>query len=211
MAGAPYPKVGILGYQGCIEPHERIYREVLGVETVRVRTPEDLKLIDRLILPGGESTTMLRFVKHYGMVEPLKSFAAEHRVWGICAGAILAAREVRNPEQDSLGLIDITAHRNFYGSQLDSFTASISLSGALRQRLDVSAVTAHFIRAPLLSVNPQQGMDSVVSENGGSQVESCGFYGEQAVFFEQGHIWACSFHVELGDDLTLHREFLKGF
>jgi 5'-phosphate synthase pdxT subunit len=207
---ALYPRVGILGYQGCIEPHERIYRGVLGVETVRVRTPEDLKLIDRLILPGGESTTMLHFIKLFGMFEPLKSFASEHRVWGICAGAILAASDVKNPVQDSLGLIDITAHRNFYGSQLDSFTAGISLSGALSQRLDVSAVTAHFIRAPLLNVNPNQGTDSVATKRG-AQIETCGYYGKQAVFFEQGLIWACSFHVELGDDLTLHKEFLRNF
>jgi 5'-phosphate synthase pdxT subunit len=203
-----HPRVGILGYQGCIEPHERIYRQALGVETVRVKTPEDLKKIDRLILPGGESTTMLRFINLYGMVEPLRSFAAEHRVWGICAGAILAASEVNNPHQESLGLIDITAHRNFYGSQLDSFTESISLSDAMRQRLTVDTVPAHFIRAPLLNVNLKKNTHSVAAKQGAA-VQACGYHGAQAVFFEQGGIWACSFHVELGDDLTLHREFLR--
>ena len=186
--------VGILGYQGCIEPHEeKLLR--LGVRPLRVRTSDELAAVDRLILPGGESTTMLRFIKRYGMLEPLKLFAASKPVWGICAGAILAAREVHNPEQDSLGIMDIAAHRNFYGSQLDSFTTTLDVQGL------GGPIEAQFIRAPLLSpLEPTQGrpVPSVESSLPG-----------QPVFISQGHLWACSFHVELVESLALHERFVR--
>ena len=189
------PAVGILGYQGCIEPHEKIF-STLGVSCLRVRTPEDLSRVDRLILPGGESTTMLRFIRLHEMWEPLKSFAATHRVWGICAGSILAAAEVKHPAQDSLNLIDITAHRNFYGSQNESFTAQLEID------LCASPVEAHFIRAPLLapraSLTPGRPPLVIHAHHKG-----------QPAFFSQGEIWACSFHVELGSDLRLHERFLS--
>lgn len=135
------PRVGILGFQGCIEPHEEILA-TLGASTLRVTSPHDLTQIDRLILPGGESTTMLRFIKRFEMVPALQEFARHHPVWGICAGAILAARQVHNPSQSSLDLIDISAHRNFYGGQLDSFTTELQIS------CQEAPIRAHFIRAP---------------------------------------------------------------
>jgi 5'-phosphate synthase pdxT subunit len=187
--------VGILGYQGCIEPHEAIFQR-LGVPSLRVRTPADLALVDRLIIPGGESTTMLRFIKLHSMMEPLRQFAQHHRVWGICAGAILVATEVTHPSQDSLKLIDIAAHRNFYGSQLDSFTTQLEID------LCNTPVEAHFIRAPLLTplteVSRSKAPLKVHAHRDG-----------KPVFFSQGETWACSFHVELGSDLTLHEAFLS--
>ncbi len=200
-------KVGILGYQGCIKPHEEIFRK-LGIGCLRVKTPGDLKLIDRLILPGGESTTMLRFLKLHNMTEPLREFAKRHRVWGICAGAILVASEVKNPEQESLGLIDIAAHRNFYGSQLDSFTTKIEID------LCPEPVEAQFIRAPLLTaLSDVSGGEHTPSkrERGLTNPHPLKVHAElngQPVFFSQGEIWACSFHVELGKDLSLHRYFV---
>ncbi len=187
-------KVGILGYQGCIEPHETIF-EKLGVPCLRVRTPDELASVDRLILPGGESTTMLRFIKLHSMVEPLKAFATKHPVWGICAGAILAASEVINPQQESLGLIDIAAHRNFYGSQLDSFTTHIATE------VCQNPVEAHFIRAPLLTPLSD-------AHNRETPLRVLGSYNTQPVFFAQGLTWVCSFHVELGSDLSLHQAFI---
>lgn len=185
--------VGILGFQGCIEPHEEKLSS-LGVPTLRVRSPEDLARVDRLILPGGESSTMLRFIQRSGMQEPLQRFAAHHPVWSICAGAILAAREVHNPEQNSLGIMDIAAQRNFYGSQLDSFSATLNVAG-LNQPID-----AQFIRAPLLApLPPTQGRPAPIIESG---------LPGQAVFISQGHLWACSFHVELGASTALHERFL---
>lgn len=193
------PTVGILGYQGCIEPHEAIFRR-LGVDTGRVRTPADLKLVDRLILPGGESTTMLRFIKLHNMVEPLQQFARHHRVWGICAGAILAASEVTHPEQESLKLIDIVAHRNFYGSQLESFTTKLEID------ICRTPVEAQFIRAPLLA--PLAAPDTTSARTAQPLHVHAQHLG-QPVFFSQGSVWACSFHVELGSDLTLHQAFCE--
>jgi len=171
-------RVGILGFQGCIEPHEHILSS-LGASPLRVRTQADLEAVDRLILPGGESTTMLRFIKLHGLTAPLQEFAKTKPVWGICAGSILAAREVCNPTQDSLNLIDVVAHRNFYGSQLDSFTVPLSIS--------------------LLPLPPSLGRSavSIVAEYEGS-----------TVFMTQGNVWVCSFHVELGQDSSLHELFL---
>ncbi len=189
------PKVGILGYQGCIEPHEAIFQK-LAVPCTRVRTPDELATVDRLILPGGESTTMLRFIKLHGMVEPLRQFARSYPVWGICAGAILAAYTVENPKQESLQLIDIAAHRNFYGSQLDSFTAHLAID------ICPKPVEAHFIRAPLLAPlkDPPQRQ---------TPVRVLSYYNNQPVFFSQGLTWACSFHVELGNDVALHEAFIS--
>ena len=189
--------VGILGYQGCIEPHEAIFK-ALQVNCIRVRTPQDLGRVGRIILPGGESTTMLRFMKLHGMFPALQEFAKSHPVWGICAGAILLASEVTNPAQDSLQLIDIAAHRNFYGSQLDSFNAQINID------LCAEPITAQFIRAPLLT--PIKSAKSGPSD----ALKIHAYYNSQPVFFSQGNVWACSFHVELGSNLELHRRFVGG-
>jgi len=186
--------VGILGYQGCIEPHEAIFTS-LRIPTTRVRTPEDLSSIDRLILPGGESTTMLKFLKLYGMMNPIRDFARTKPVWGICAGAILAASEVMHPDQDSLKIIDIAAHRNFYGPQTDSFSTSLSIDFVSKP------VEVQFIRAPLLSpCAARPDMQPVAIH---ARLE------QQPVFFSQGTVWACSFHVELGSDTTLHERFAR--
>lgn len=187
--------VGILGYQGCIEPHEALFHK-LGVTSVRVRTEDDLTRVDRLILPGGESTTMLKFLHLHGMINPLREFAKKNAVWGMCAGAILAAHEVTNPSQDSLNIIDIAAHRNFYGSQLDSFSTTLPID--LLQK----PIEAHFIRAPLLVKTPTHD-----PSRGPVTIES--YHNDQPVFFSQGRIWACSFHVELGSDTSLHEKFLS--
>jgi 5'-phosphate synthase pdxT subunit len=184
--------VGILGYQGCIEPHEIMFA-TLGVPTLRVRTPEELASVDRLILPGGESTTMLKFLKEHGMLAPIREFAKTKPVWGICAGAILAASEVYNPVQDSLTIIDIAAHRNFYGPQTDSFSTKLSID------LVPLPVDAQFIRAPLLS--------ACAPRSGAKPVTVHAALHEQPVFFAQGTVWACSFHVELGGNTALHEKF----
>lgn len=163
----------------------------LGMDTLRICSAEDLAKVDRLILPGGESTTMLRFIESQKLSSALQNFAISHPVWGICAGAILAAKTVLQPKQKSLGLINITAHRNFYGSQLSSFSAPLSVKGL------TTPITAQFIRAPLLKTG-----------EGPSVPEILAYHGETPVFFEQGNVWACSFHVELGADTSLHELFL---
>jgi len=186
--------IGILGYQGCIAPHEALLT-TLGADTLRVRTPDHLARVDGLIIPGGESTTMLRFLKSHAMIALVREFAKRRPVWGICAGAILAASEVCNPSQDSLELIDIVAHRNFYGSQLDSFSAHVEID------LFDRPIEAKFIRAPLLSaIQPRVHSKPL-------RVHAS--HASQPVFFSQGHVWACSFHVELGHDPALHQRFVE--
>jgi len=168
----------------------------LDAAYIRVRTTDELSKVDRLILPGGESTTMLRFIDQNQMASAISDFAESRPVWGICAGAILAARKVVHPEQPSLNLIDVQAHRNFYGSQLDSFTTNLAV-----HLLKGKTVEAHFIRAPMLSaLPPTLGRNPVTEE---ASVDG------QPVFFTQGQIWACSFHVELGRDVGLHEKFLQ--
>jgi 5'-phosphate synthase pdxT subunit len=138
---------------------------------------------------------MLRFIDKHGMAPALVDFARTRPVWGICAGAILTARKVVNPDQPSLGLIDIQAHRNFYGSQLDSFTTSLSV-----EFLGEKTVEAHFIRAPLLApLDATTGRPPVVVQ---AAIHN------QSVFLTQGNVWVTSFHVELGRDSTLHERFL---
>jgi len=191
-------KVGILGYQGCIEPHEAICAK-LGVSTRRVRSAEELTEVERLIIPGGESTTMLRFIEQTGTASAIQEFAKTRPVWGICAGAILSAQSVSNPTQRSLNLIDITAYRNFYGTQQGSFMGEIEVSETYSSPT-ATRLLASFIRAPQLNPGPHTP--------GRSPLTVAARLAEQPVFFTQGHVWACSFHVELGSDTTLHEHFL---
>src|SRR5260370_4059688 len=112
------PKIGILAVQGDFAAHAAILHR-LGAETLEVRTAADLEQCNALILPGGESTTQLQFLQEEGLFETIKKFAADHHpVFGTCAGAILLATHVKNPPQDSVGLLDITVLRNAYGRQL---------------------------------------------------------------------------------------------
>lgn len=181
--------VGVLALQGCIDPHVKML-ERLGAEVIKVRLPEDLQKIDRLIMPGGESTTMLTLLDRAALFEPLKAFGKTHPVWGICAGAILAAEKVEHPDQRSLGIIPICATRNYYGSQLDSFKARVTVHG-LATPLEVD-----FIRAPLL-----RPLDSTVL------IEAT--LNGQAIMLRKGLVLTSSFHSELGSDTRLHELFLK--
>lgn len=189
-------RVGILGFQGCIEPHEVMLKRI-DVESVRVRTRKDLDDIDALILPGGESTTMLRFLKIYDLIPAIRDFSKLKPTWGICAGAILLAREVHNPAQDSIGVIDISAHRNFYGSQLESFSTELDVVGLAKP------IVAQFIRAPLLNHLAN------AASNANARPRVLASLDNQPVFFAQDKVWACSFHVELGEDASLHSMFVR--
>jgi len=189
------PVVGILGYQGCIQPHVGLLKKI-GVSPVIVSSEEHLRQVDRLILPGGESTTMLKFIESQGLAPALTEFGKKHPIWGICAGAILIAKEVLHPTQRSLDLIDIRATRNFYGSQLDSFTREIPL-----KVLDGKVMKCHFIRAPLLT--------AAESSQKAEKLTSLAEIDGQSVFFAQGRVWATSFHVELGTDPALHEAFVQ--
>jgi pyridoxal 5'-phosphate synthase pdxT subunit len=182
-------KVGILAVQGDFAAHAAMLRE-LGAETVEVRTVADLAGCDGLILPGGESTTQLQFLEEEGLAVAIQRFAAEGRaVFGTCAGAILLATHVKNPAQDSLGLLDMTVLRNAYGRQLSSdvfFAPS---------KLKAEPLEMVFIRGPIIdSVAP--GIE-VLAEHAG-----------KPALVQKGSVMAATFHPELSDDPTVHRHFL---
>ena len=183
--------VGILAVQGDFELHAKML-ERLGVEWKLVKRPEDLVGAAALIMPGGESTTMLKFFAEEGLGPAVKKFAAAQGkpIFGTCAGAILLAREVLNPPQDHLGLLDVTIERNAYGRQIDS-----SVEQGDCPEISSEPVEMVFIRAPII-------------RRVGEGVRVLGRAGGLPVLVEQGNILAATFHPELTTDETIHRYFL---
>jgi 5'-phosphate synthase pdxT subunit len=183
-------KIGVLAIQGDYEAHGRML-ERLGVEPVYVRTPADLAGLRGLIIPGGESTTHMKILTEEGLLEALRKYSAEGGAFfGTCAGAILLAREVHNPDQASLGFLDISVLRNGYGRQLSS---DVHLGAS---KLKDEPLEMVFIRAPIIeSVGP--GV-KILAEDAG-----------HPVLVEQGRILAATFHPELTGDSTIHEYFIK--
>ncbi|HUA20994.1 MAG TPA: pyridoxal 5'-phosphate synthase glutaminase subunit PdxT [Bryobacteraceae bacterium] len=191
MAVAAKKKIGVLALQGDFEAHEKALQRA-GAEAVEVRTAADLKGVDGLILPGGESTTMLKLLEAEQLLEPLKEYGRSHPIFGTCAGAILMASEVQNPSQASLGLMDIGIERNGYGRQLDSRIARLEgLNGSLDGDLE-----AVFIRAPIIR-RIGKGVNVLASYQG------------DPVLVEQGRHLIATFHPELTFDSRVHRLFLQ--
>lgn len=183
-------KIGILAVQGDFEAHAARLQQ-LGVEPVRVRRVSQLKGIEGLILPGGESTTQLQFLTEEGLAEAITERARQGlAIFGTCAGAILLAREVRNPQQPSLGLMDITVVRNAYGRQLESTVF------AGRTVLRDEPLEMVFIRAPVI-------------EQIGRGVTPLAWRDDRPVLVRQGRLLAATFHPELSADPLVHQYFLK--
>jgi len=183
------PTVGILSIQGDVHAHAAALGRV-GAAWVPVRREKDLANLDALVLPGGESTTISKGLTRLGLYEPLEAFAQSGRpILGTCAGAVLIAREVENHPVRSLGLIDVIAVRNAYGTQVDSFSALAEGEfGGLR---------CVFIRAPRL-------------RSPGERVEVLARVGGWPVFVRQGHVLATTFHPELTSDSRVHQMFIDG-
>lgn len=183
-------KIGVLALQGAYAKHcETLSR--IGVDAREVRAAQDLKGLDGLILPGGESTTMLRLMRDEGLYNPLLEFASRHPTFGTCAGVILLAREVTRPAQQSLGLLDVSVERNGYGRQVDSFEAEATVKG-----LSGAPVELVFIRAPIIT-----GL--------GSKVEVLAECQNRPVLVRENHILGATFHPELTSDTRIHRLFLE--
>jgi 5'-phosphate synthase pdxT subunit len=183
------PHIGVLAIQGDYERHAAALEES-GAQPSLVKTPKGLVDLDGLILPGGESTTMLKFLERGGFFEALKAFAQEKPVFGTCAGAILLAKEVRHPSQPSLGILDIAVERNAYGAQRDSaiLTLDTSLPGGPLETV--------FIRAPrIVSTGPEV---EILAEREGFPV-----------LIRQGKTMAATFHPELSADSRVHRLFVE--
>jgi 5'-phosphate synthase pdxT subunit len=182
-------RVGVLALQGDFEAHRRALDRA-GAEAVEVRSAADLENIQGLVIPGGESSTMLKLLEQEKLLDPLREFGREHPVFGTCAGAILLASQVANPPQASLGLMDMEVERNAYGRQLDSRIARLQPSGI---EGDLEAV---FIRAPII-------------RRVGQQANVLASYQGDPVLVEQGQHLAATFHPELTDDSRVHLMFLR--
>jgi pyridoxal 5'-phosphate synthase pdxT subunit len=183
-------KIGVLALQGDFDAHRRRLEE-LGAEVVLVKKPEQLDEIEGLVIPGGESGTFLKLLGENGF-EKLKEFVKAKPTFGTCAGAILLAKEVENPEQAGLGAIDIRIRRNAYGRQLDS---SIRHGRFMPETSGNSPLEMVFIRAPRI-------------ERVGPAVEVIATEGEDPVAVRQGRVMAATFHPELSGDTRLHKAFL---
>ncbi len=180
-------RIGVLALQGDFEAHRKAI-ERAGGHASEVRTAEDLGPMDGLIIPGGESTTMLKLLDLENMLGPIRSFGEQKPIFGTCAGAILLAKEVLHPAQPSLGLMDITVERNGYGRQVDSRIAEIDLDG--------KATEAVFIRAPII-------------RHAGPDTKVLATYDGNPVLVEQGKHLASTFHPELGLGFSIHEHFIR--
>jgi len=187
-------KVGVLALQGDFDAHRRRLEE-LGAEVLLVRKPEQLDEIDGLVIPGGESGTFLKLLGEAGF-EKLKQFVRRKPTFGTCAGAILLATEVENPEQVGLGAIDMRIRRNAYGRQIDSSIREGKLLSASLGSGSESPLEMVFIRAPKI-------------ERLGAGVEVMATEGSDPVAVRQGSAMAATFHPELSEDRRVHRAFLE--
>lgn len=182
--------VGVLALQGDFEAHQRAL-ERAGAKSVQVRTPEELNAVDALVIPGGESTTMLKLLGETGLKEPLRQFAQTKPIFGTCAGAILLAARVENPVQESLNVFDIGIQRNGYGRQLDSRIVRLQ-----PETLDGEEVEAVFIRAPII-------------REVGPEVRVLARYNGDPVLATHGRHMVATFHPELTSDPRIHQLFLS--
>jgi len=170
--------IGVLALQGGVTPHLRAL-EAIGLAAAPVRTPEEVRRADGLVLPGGESGAQLRLIARHGLEGPLRDFAASGKpLLCTCAGLILVAKKVTSPEQWSLGLLDVDVERNAYGRQLESFEAT---EGGMRMV---------FIRAPRIT---RAGAVEVLAR----------FHGEP-VLVRQGNVVGAAFHPELAGETAVH-------
>jgi pyridoxal 5'-phosphate synthase pdxT subunit len=183
-------KVGVLAVQGDYEAHASALKRA-GGEAVFVRTVADMQGIEALILPGGESSTQLQFLQEEKLDSAIKDFSrGGGAILGTCAGAILLAREVHGPDQESLGLADIVIERNGYGRQLASHVTQEP------SKLSDRPLEMVFIRAPII-------------EKLGRKVEVLAKSEGHPVLVQQGRILAATFHPELTSDSTVHEYFLR--
>jgi 5'-phosphate synthase pdxT subunit len=191
---AHIPSIGVLAIQGDYQAHAQALG-ANGALAVEVRKPEQLEGLDGLVLPGGESTTILKFLEKNNFFEALQTFCQSKPVFGTCAGAILLAKEVRHPAQRSLGVLDAVVERNAYGRQIDStiLTAETMIPGDPLEMV--------FIRAPrFVQVAPT--------------IEVLAKREEAPVLVRQGKVLAATFHPELSHDSRVHRlfvEMVRGF
>jgi len=182
------PRIGVLAIQGDYAAHAEALA-ASGAIPLEVRKSEELEGLDGLILPGGESTTMLKFLERQNLFDDLKRFCRAKPVFGTCAGAILLAREVRNPQQQSLGVLDAVVERNAYGRQIDSLILFCE------SKLPGEKLEMVFIRAPRIVET-------------GPEVEVLARREGMPTLVRQGRVMAATFHPELTTDRRVHKAFV---
>ncbi len=191
-------KIGVLALQGAFIEHVKTLQK-LGAEAIEVRLPSQLEGLDGLIIPGGESTTILKLMRDFKLLEPLKKMAAEgFPVWGTCAGMICLARDISHSngsrQMETLNLVDMTVRRNAFGRQVDSFEVDLKIDA-----LKDGPYRAVFIRAPIIESVSEPAEVLARLEDG------------TIVAAKQGNILSTSFHPELTEDTRLHRYFTEEF
>ena len=183
-------KIGILALQGGFELHAQMLA-ILGVDTVYVRKPDQLISCHGLIIPGGESTTLMKLMREGGLFESISDFAADKPVFGTCAGLIMLAMDPINDNLVTLNLIDLSVERNAYGRQIDSFIDSVEIriNGA------IDSFEGVFIRAPKI-VAVGEGIDIL------------GTHSDDVVLAENDQVFVATFHPELTNDVRIHQYFV---
>ncbi len=186
-------RIGVLALQGAFREHIKIL-ESLGVTAVEVRKPEQLRGLDGLIIPGGESTTFGKLATEFGLMEPLRDLCASGRpVWGTCAGMIFLSKNVGR-SQPLLGVMDVEVKRNAFGRQVQSFEQDLSIPALPEPDRPFHAI---FIRAPLIDKVGRDVQVLARLEDG------------TIVAAQQGNLLATSFHPELTQDTRFHRYFVE--
>jgi len=186
--------IGVLALQGDVREHRAMLRAI-GAKSMEIRLPTDLANVQGLIIPGGESTTIGKLARTFGLIEPLQDFGRAHPVWGTCAGAILLSKDARR-DQPLLGLMDIHVERNAFGRQVDSFITDVSVPALAEPERPFPAV---FIRAPIFEDVGESvsQLASLPGKNGKNNI----------VAVQEQHLLATSFHPELTHDTRFHEYF----
>ena len=185
-------KVGVLALQGTFIEHIEILRQ-LGVEAPPIRLPHELNTLDGLIIPGGESTTMLRLMDSFGLIRPIKEMAQQGLpIWGTCAGMVLLAKSISNYQMKTLNLMNTKVRRNAFGSQPDSFELDLKIPIVGKEPFH-----AIFIRAPVIE-EVEPGVQVLSSLPDGT-----------IIAVRQNRLLACAFHPEFTDDPRFHNYFLN--
>lgn len=191
------PRIGVLALQGDFAEHIQML-DMIGIDSIEVRNVQQLSEIDGLIIPGGESTTIVKLLHMFDFVDDLKSHVESGMaLWGTCAGMIVIARELADPYPTPLNLIDIGVARNYFGRQVDSFEAELNING-----IEGDPMRAVFIRAPIVQ-NTGENIETLAT------VPATDDHPEQAVAVKYGRVLATSFHPELTQDTRLHSLFVE--
>jgi 5'-phosphate synthase pdxT subunit len=185
-------RIGVLALQGGFIEHYNMLKTIDNINPILIKEDKDFEKINGLIIPGGESTTLIKMIKKYSLDKSIKGLSDKKiPIWGTCAGMILLGKNIKNSNQETLGIIDYETERNAFGSQLDSFITNKKI-----EKVSEKEIPLIFIRAPIISnLNPN--------------IDILAEYDEKIIAVEKDNILATSFHPELSEDNTFHKYFVE--